>query len=296
LRHTRLRPGEGYAGRAALSRKTVHIADLQSRTTDFLRSPTFSLEGFVTYFGVPLIAKGEIKGVLELFHRAPFEGDSEWRDFMETLAGQIAIALDNSSLYKSLQKSNIELAMAYDATIEGWSRAMDLRDEETEGHTQRVTELTVILAREAGMSEEEIVHVRRGALLHDIGKMGIPDRILLKPDKLTKEEWEIMRRHPQYAFDMLSPIEYLRPALDIPYFHHEKWDGSGYPHGLNGEEIPLAARLFAVADVWDALRSNRPYRRAWTEEKACEYIRAQSGTHFDPQVVELFFRVMSVSA
>ena len=178
--------------------------------------------------------------------------------------------------------------MAYDATIEGWSRAMDLRDEETEGHTQRVTDLTLKLARLMGIRDDQLIHIRRGALLHDMGKLGIPDQILLKPGKLTDDEWVIMRKHPVYAYDMLSSIEYLRPALDIPYCHHEKWDGSGYPRGLKGEEIPLAARIFAVIDAWDALTSDRPYRKAWSREKTLAYIREQTGSHFDPQVVEVF--------
>jgi len=185
----------------------------------------------------------------------------------------------------------VELAVAYDTTIEGWARALELRDQEAEGHSQRVTELALRLARAMGISEEYLVLFRRGALLHDIGKMGIPDVILLKPDALTEEEWTIMRKHPIYAYDMLSPIAYLRPALDIPYCHHEKWDGTGYPRGLKGDQIPLAARIFAVVDVWDALRSDRPYRAAWPEEEVWEYIREQSGKHFDPQVVEAFLKI-----
>jgi len=191
-----------------------------------------------------------------------------------------------------LQEANQQLLSAYEATIEGWSRAMDLRDKETEGHSQRVTELTVRLAQGLAMGEEEIVHLRRGALLHDMGKLGVPDSILLKPAPLTDEEWAIMHKHPQLAYDMLYSIEYLRPALDIPYCHHEKWDGTGYPRGLTGEEIPIAARLFAVVDVWDALTSDRPYRPAWSEEEALAYIRGQSDKHFDPQVVDLFFKVI----
>ena len=154
------------------------------------------------------------------------------------------------------------LSLAYDATISGWSRAMDLRDKETEGHTQRVTSLTLELARKMGISETDILHLRHGALLHDIGKMGVPDHILLKPDKLTVEEWDIMRQHPVFAYEMLYQIEYLKPSLDIPYSHHEKWDGTGYPQGIKGEEIPLSARIFAIVDVWDALTSDRPYRKA----------------------------------
>ncbi len=191
-----------------------------------------------------------------------------------------------------LREANAQLLNAYEATIEGLSLALDLRDRETEGHCLRVTDLTVKLAQALNMHDEDIMHIRRGALLHDLGKIGIPDSILHKPDKLTEEEWITMRRHPQFAYDMLHSIEYLRPALDIPYNHHEKWDGTGYPRGLKGEEIPKVARMFAVADVWDALTSNRPYRTAWTEEQARTYIREQSGKHFDPEVVDLFFQVL----
>ena len=192
----------------------------------------------------------------------------------------------------NIEQAHLQLLSAYDATIEGWSRAMDLRDKETEGHTQRVTILAEKLAQMAGIGEEELLFVRRGALLHDIGKLGVPDSILLKSDTLTIEEWAIMRNHPQYAHDMIYPIEYLRPALDIPYCHHEKWDGSGYPRGLKGEEIPLPARIFAVIDVWDALTSDRPYRPAWDKEKTMNYIAGESGKHFDPYVVELFNKLM----
>ena len=184
---------------------------------------------------------------------------------------------------------------AYDATIEGWSRALDLRDKETEGHSQRVTEMTVRIATQLGVSESDIVHIRRGAFLHDIGKMGVPDSILLKPGKLSDEEWTTMRKHPLYSFDMLSPIEFLRPALDIPMYHHEKWDGSGYPYGLRGSQIPLVARIFALVDVWDALRSNRPYRASMPVDEVCEIIKDGAGSHFDPDLVPLFLRMMGDS-
>jgi putative nucleotidyltransferase with HDIG domain len=263
LRHTRLTIGEGQAGLAALERRIVIIPDL--RVSDALRaSPKLPQERFIAYFAVPLIAKGEVKGVLEFFHRS--------------------------------QRTNVDLVLAYDTTIEGWSRALDLRDKETEGHTQRVTEMTQQLARHMGISEAELVHIRRGALLHDIGKMGIPDNILLKPGQLTPEEWEIMRRHPVYAHELLWPITYLRPALDIPYCHHEKWDGSGYPQGLKGDQIPLSARLFAVIDVWDALRSDRPYRPAWPEEKILDHIREGTGSHFDPRAVAAFIKMVRAGA
>jgi HD-GYP domain-containing protein (c-di-GMP phosphodiesterase class II) len=181
--------------------------------------------------------------------------------------------------------------LAYETTLEGWSRALDLRDNDTQGHTARVASLTVLLGHALGMDAEAMLHLRRGALLHDIGKMGIPDAILLKPGPLTDQEWEVMRRHPVYAFELLSPISYLRPALDIPHLHHERWDGSGYPLGLKGEEIPLPARVFAVVDAWDALTSSRPYRARVSEERARQIIRDGAGTDFDPRIVEVFLEL-----
>lgn len=187
---------------------------------------------------------------------------------------------------------NAELLNAYDKTIEGWTRALDLRDKETEGHSQRVTELTLLLASTVGITAPETLrHIWRGAFLHDIGKLGVPDTILLKPGKLTDEEWTIMRQHPVYAYEWLSPIQYLRPALDIPYCHHEKWDGTGYPQKLAGEAIPLAARLFAIVDVWDALSSDRPYRRAMPKSQVVEHIKSEAGTHFDPAAVAAFLKL-----
>lgn len=288
----RLRLGESQAGLAALERRMVHCGDIQTAQPPFLYAQWVEEEGFVAYCGVPLIAKGQVKGVLEVFSRSPFEPDEDWLNFFETLSRQAAIAIENAQLFENLQRTNLDLSLAYEATIEGWSHALDLRDKETEGHTQRVADLTLLMASRMGLSEEQLIHLRRGALLHDIGKMGVPDAILLKPGALTEEEWVIMRKHPQYAFDMLYPIQYLRPALEIPYCHHENWDGSGYPRGLKGEQIPLAARIFAVADVWDALTSNRPYRPAWSRQKALEYIREESGKKFDPRVVDVFFSVI----
>ena len=203
------------------------------------------------------------------------------------------LALDErKSAKQALESAYLELREAYDHTIEGWVRALDLRDRETETHTLRVSEMTVRLAREMGISESEIVHIRRGALLHDIGKMGVPDSILNKIDELTPKEWATIAKHPEFAYEMLSPIAYLLPALDIPYCHHEKWDGTGYPRGLKGDEIPLSARIFAIVDVWDALRSNRPYRGGWPEKEVLDYIRDLSGVHFDPVVVEAFFKLL----
>ncbi len=292
LRQVRLRLGEGNAGCAALERRIVGVPDLRHYKGG-AGSPKFiDDEGFVSCFAVPLIAKGQVKGVLELYHRSAMETDADRLEFLEAIADQGAIAIDNATLFNDLQKSNVELALAYNSTIEGWSRALDLRDKETEGHTQRVTEITIHVARELGIPEESVVHFRRGALLHDIGKMGVPDNILLKPGPLTDDEWEIMKMHPEYAYQMLYPIEYLRPAIDIPYYHHEKWDGSGYPKGLKGHDIPISARIFAVADVWDALRSDRPYRAAWSKAKVVEHIRALSGTHFDPRIARVFLQLV----
>jgi HD-GYP domain-containing protein (c-di-GMP phosphodiesterase class II) len=290
IQNVRIRLGETLIGRSALERRTIIIPDLTKEPQADLVGKT---EQFLSCFVLPLIAKGSVVGVMYLGRRTVFHPDQEWLDFLESLAGQAAMAIESIRAFESLQRSNFELALAYSRTIEGWSHALDLRDKETKDHTFRVTETTLKLARLAGMNDTELMHIKHGALLHDIGKMGIPDAILLKEDYLSTEEWDIMRRHPTYAYEMLSPIEYLRPALEIPYCHHEKWDGTGYPRGLAGEQIPLAARLFAVVDVWDALRSDRPYRKGWDEDKVREYIHSQAGTHFDPNAVDLFLRVMA---
>jgi putative nucleotidyltransferase with HDIG domain len=292
IRNTYIRLGESYIDRAVLEHQLIQIPDLREEPKSLPLKNRLTGEDFICYYGVPLIIKGQVKGVMEIFHRATLEPDSEWFDFLNTLAGQAAIAVEIATLFESLQLSNSELFLAYDATIEGWSHALDLRDKETEGHTQRVTEMTVKLARTFGLSDAELVQVRWGALLHDIGKMGVPDGILLKPGLLTDKEWVSMKKHPGFAYDMLSPIHYLRNAIDIPYCHHEKWDGSGYPRGLKGTKIPLAARIFAVVDVWDALRSDRPYRPAWAADKVREHIRSSAGTHFDPQVVDVFMQML----
>jgi PAS domain S-box-containing protein/putative nucleotidyltransferase with HDIG domain len=281
----------GYAGRVALEQRIVKIPNPLDDPNNLFLTEFFKEDGFASYHGAPLIIKGKVIGVLEVFHRSLVKRDQEWLDFFNALAGQAAIAVNNAELFDNLQRSNIELVQAYDATIEGWSRAMDLRDKETEGHTLRVTDTALRLAALMSIGNAEQVQIRRGALLHDIGKLGVPDAILLKPGKLTDEEWVIMRQHPTYAYKMLSSVDYLKPALDIPYCHHEKWDGTGYPRGLKGEDIPFAARIFAVVDVWDALRSDRPYRASWSKEKVLDYIRAESGKHFDPQVVDAFLQI-----
>ncbi len=281
---------ESLARQAIMERRMIHISDREAGELNPALADLWLEEGFKSMDSASLISKGQVKGVLNVYHRKAFTPNPAWSSFLETLAGQAAIAIETTQLFNGLQQANMELAVAYDATIEGWSRAMDLRDKETEGHTERVTEMSMQMGKAMQFGEEYLVQLRRGALLHDIGKLGVPDGILLKADKLTEEEWQIMKSHPQLAYDMLSSVAYLHRALDIPYCHHERWDGTGYPRGLKGEQIPLAARIFAIVDVWDALTSDRPYRKAWRKPDALKYIREQSGKHFDPQVVDIFLK------
>jgi HD-GYP domain-containing protein (c-di-GMP phosphodiesterase class II) len=295
LQHTHLKTGQGYAGKVVLERRVINISDLTRNRTEFERSPLFPSEKFIVYYGVPLIAKGRVLGVLEIFHRSRLHPDEDWLDFLNIIAGQTAIAIDSAMMFKELQKSNFELSLAYNATIDAWSRTLDLRDRDTEGHTRRVTDLTVRFATIAGVNDSELIPIRRGATLHDIGKVAIPDEILFKPGPLDQEEWETMRQHPRYAVDLLTPIKYLEHAIEIPHWHHEKWDGTGYPDRLGGEEIPLSARLFALADVYDALTSDRPYRRAWQKQDALQYIENQSGRHFDPGLVPEFLNLVNAN-
>ena len=288
-----LQLGESLAGKVAHDQQILYFNFDDQNSANLLKDLSNS-EGFKDYYGVPLVSDSQLIGVLEVLHRSRISPDANWLRFLKIIADQAAVAIKTIQLYKNVQDVNDELLRAYDLTIEGWSRAMDLRDKETENHTRRVTDLTVRLAQRLGIDDEQLLYIQRGALLHDIGKLGVPDRILSKEGNLTEEEWSIMRRHPQFAYAMLVPIEYLHPSLDIPYCHHEKWDGSGYPQGLKGEQIPLAARLFALVDVYDALISDRPYRKAWTHEEAVDYIRKQSGIHFDPDIVDVFLSLLEV--
>jgi HD-GYP domain-containing protein (c-di-GMP phosphodiesterase class II) len=230
-----------------------------------------------------------------------FSQDINGLSFLQSIKGAAYVIVTAVLLYvlihrdfSELNRSRMALQESYDATLEGWVRALDLRDKETEGHAQRVTALCLRVAESMDVCAEDLEHMQRGALLHDIGKIGVSDNILLKPGELTPEEWQVIRKHPVYAYEFLSPVAYLRPALDIPYCHHEKWDGSGYPRGLHGEQIPLAARIFAVVDVWDALRSDRPYRQAWSVSEAIAYLQSQAGAHFDPRVVQHFLNMPDI--
>lgn len=282
-------------GKNMLNKVTLQINDINKQAVPHKVRQFMVSEGLQSILLTPLVSENELRGVLQVFCKNPFYPDADWIGFFETMAGQAAIAINESALWTNLQQSNVELHQAYDATLQGWSNALDLRDHETEDHTRRVTELTMQLAGQLGFNEKELKNIWRGALLHDIGKMGVPDEILTKPGKLTAEEWIIMRQHPQYAYDLLSPIDYLWQALEIPYCHHEKWDGSGYPRGLKGEEIPIAARIFALVDVWDAMTSDRYYRAAMPKQEVIDYIEMNSGTHFDPKIARLFLQMIKKS-
>ena len=271
-------------------------------TTNAQEDPRFEAQLSIAAFHLrsilcaPLKIKNELIGVIYVDNRARSGIFQENELGMITaFADQAAVAIDNARLFEELEASNHELQEAYQATLEGWVQALDMRDKETEGHTQRVTILTERLARSLGVEGIELVNITRGALLHDIGKMAIPDGILLKPGKLTDDERALMQKHPIYAYDMLKRIEFLLPAIDIPYCHHEKWDGTGYPRGMKGEEIPFAARIFPVIDVWDALISDRPYRKGIPKDEVRERIKADSGKHFDPRIVEAFLAMGDLS-
>jgi len=244
---------------------------------------------------VPLKLKEEIIGVIFMDSRV-YSGLFQKSDLkmLSAFADQAAVAIENARMFDKLQEANDELRNAYDATLRGWAQTLEWRDKETQGHTQRVTSLTKVLARKLGFNGKELVHIERGALLHDIGKIAIPDDILLKRGDLTLTERKFMELHPEFAKDMLEKIEFLHPAIDIPYCHHEKWDGSGYPRNLRGEEIPFAARIFAVVDVWDALTSERRYRESIPPEQVRQIIQADAGKHFDPRVVEAFLELEDI--
>lgn len=292
-RRSSIRVGEGYAGMAVLERRTISAGSVDGRT--FEAVPLFNMgqEDFVSYYAVPLIAKGQTKGVLEIYHGSPLIPGEDWLDFLNMLAGQAALAIDSAALFLDLQRMNSELGAAYDAMIEGWSQALEISGREDHEHIQNVVRLTIQLAQKMDVDEGELMHIRHGALLHDVGKIGVPDSILNTPGPLDDTQWRTIRDHPRLAYQILSAVTYLAPALSIPLHHHERWDGKGYPHGLYAEQIPLAARIFSVVDVYDSLTSRRPYRPAWTPDQALEYIRDQAGKQFDPTVVQAFLQMMT---
>ncbi len=291
------RSGESYPGMVALSRKPVPLTTSCEILAAEFKFPEMARERFTTYHGLPLLVKGELQGVLEIFNRTNLAGDLEWLDFLETLAGQAAIAIFNADLLENLKQSRLNLEKAYDDTIFALAKAIDAHDQQTEEHSRRLYDLTGKLAVRVGMNEKEIYYARIGALLHDIGKIGIPTELIQKKGELTELDREILNSHTLLSERILGGVEYLRPALDIPRYHHEKYDGSGYPHKLKGNDIPLAARIFAIADVWDALINARPYRSGkdtvWSKERAINYLISQKGKYFDPRLVDLFLELIS---
>lgn len=293
LENVALRPGQGFPGKAMLERRLVSAVGKRELYNNNWFAKLWLDEDFQSYYGIPLVAKGQVKGVLEVFHRSELVASPDWISFFETLSSQTAIAIDNTGMFERLQHANMELALAYDATIEGWAHALELREGESPGHISRIIDLTIELAQSLGLPSSDMIFLRRGVLLHDIGKMGIPDKVLLKKGPLTRAERKIIEQHPIIAYNLLSRIDYLKQSLNIPLYHHEKWDGSGYPEGLAGRQIPYHARIFAVVDVWDALTNDRPQRKAWSHEEALNHIREQSGKHFDPQIAEAFLRLMN---
>lgn len=285
-------PGEGLVG-------DTYLLDKPNIIPEFASDPRLNknvLNQVPAGWGggmVPIYSHEENIGVIVIAVPLPRELTGKEMKLLGSIAEMAGIAVHRIRLFEDLQAASEALVAAYHETIEGWASALELRDQETEGHSERVTALTLELAKKMGIADDQLIHIYRGALLHDIGKMGVSDTILLKPGPLDDREWEIMRHHPRYAYDLLAQIDYLKPALNIPYCHHEKFNGSGYPRGLKADEIPLEARIFAVIDVYDALTSDRPYRLAWSREDAIEHIEKESGTHFDPQVVELFLDLIN---
>jgi HD-GYP domain-containing protein (c-di-GMP phosphodiesterase class II) len=258
-----------------------------------LLPPEFAEEGIRAAGAIPLVAKGVVKGVLEVFFRRPFLPDPEWKSFLETLAGQAAIAIDTATMFEQVQRANVELANSYEVTLESWSKLLELRGVESPGHAQRLAHQVVELGRRLGWSKQVIANSRRGAFLHDIGLLSIPDHVLLQEGSPSEEEWQLIRLHPQRAHELLQSIDLLRPALEIPLNHHERWDGNGYPRGLGGDHIPAPARLFAILDTWDAMTHDRPWRTAHSASDAKAYLQQQAGEQFDPLLVEVFLDHLS---
>jgi HD-GYP domain-containing protein (c-di-GMP phosphodiesterase class II) len=277
---------------AVLERQKQHFSR-QGQAAAGIFTYILEQEGFDDYYATPLITKGKVHGVLEVYHRSRQEHSADWHEFLELLAGEAAIAIENAKLFEELQRSNLDLTRDYDTTIEMLVKAMELRKPGVFGHSRRLIEMTLRLARQFGLNDEQLVSTRRGAYLHDIGMLAIPDAILLKPTELDEAEWGLIRQHPQAGVNLLSAVHFLRDAMDIPLCHHENWDGSGYPRQLKGEQIPLTARIFTIVDVWDSLQSVRPYREAWPEEQVMEYLRQQSGVQFDPKIVDSFLHMLS---
>lgn len=272
------------------SKDILFKEDLQLSNSDI--GFPFPYQHIQFYSAIPLTNSSRTIGVMEVCSKKPLHPDKEWKNFLGMIARQVTIAIEHLGLIENIQHLNKELLHAYESTIIGWAKALEYKDRETKGHSERVTDMAIRLGKAMDLNEEELLQLRRGAILHDIGKMCIPEKILFKTESLTVEEWEIMKQHPIFAQEFLADIQFIQPALNIPLFHHERWDGSGYPYGLKGKQIPLAVRIFMVIDVWDALTSIRPYREAWSNQEARIYIKQYSGVQFDPEVVAKFLELL----
>lgn len=280
------------AGQVVLSRRILLVPNVNLTTTDQKINKWLTAQGFQAYIGIPLISKGKMRGILESFYTQPISPDEDQIALLESFASQASIAIDNITGFNELQQTHTSLVLAYDSTLISWASSLETRHFETKGHTERVADITLQLARHLGVPKEQLIHIWRGALLHDIGKIMIPDSILLKTGPLSEEEWQVIRQHPLYATQLLSPISYLSTAREIPQYHHERWDGSGYPEGLKGTVIPFSARIFMVVEVFDALLNEQTYRPAWPREKAIAHLRENAGILFDPNVVEKFLELL----
>lgn len=291
LRNTKLPLTTSIAGKVLLENKKYTVPDLDEEPLPFIQRKMY-IENFKAYYAHPLSVKGEVVGVIEIFFKKPFYPDGDWLVFFEALVTQAAVAYDSYRRYSELQRVQQNIASSFRATLETWSKSLELHQIESHDHIRRVTDQTLRLSREMGVEEKEMPDIERGAILHDIGKIGIMDNILQKKGTLTEAEWAEIKRHPQIARDLLSNVKMLENAMDIPYCHHENWDGSGYPRGLKGEEIPLPARIFAVVETFDALTSPKPYRQAWSKNEAIKYLKEERGKKFDPEIVDRFLKIL----
>jgi len=283
-----LNPKIELAEQAFREERIVSIPDIRLDEKKFPRAHMLVAEDFVSYHVAPLIMEENTQGIIEVYSRKQYAPIPTWLDLFDVISRYVGLALRNQVLFNSSKKLDVNKQINFGGTLDAWMAAMLLRGGEMERHARHVTDMTLRLAKSIGISDDQLIHLVRGAMLHDIGKLALPDSILQKTEKLTQSEWELMRMHPEFAYRLLSPIPYMKPALPIPYSHHERWDGNGYPLGMAGTQIPLHARIFSVVDVWDALRSDRPYRKAWHDTDVCQYISDQSGKHFDPNVTNAF--------
>lgn len=284
-------PNPALAQRVIAKGEPIIIEDLTETSWFAENEASFPYDDLKFYAGIPLFNLGETIGVLEVCSKDAFSPDPDWVSFFNMIAGQTAIAIVHVNQFHDIRRLNADLLNSYENTLEGWARVLEFKDRETKGHSDRVTQMAMKLGQAMGMTTDELVHLRRGAVLHDIGKLCIPEKILFKEGPLDEYEWEIMKQHPIYAQEFVADIQFLQPATNILLFHHERWDGSGYPLGLKGKQIPLAARIFMVIDVWDALSFDRPYRKAWSLDKVRKYLRESAGKLFDPKVVEVFLEI-----